>query len=86
MMQAVKAEIGTDGQVRLLEPLILETPHLAVLTILEPLDEETAPPRGSSAALLKFLEKNRLPAESRLTAEEIDAQIREEREAWVGRS
>lgn len=37
---------------------------------------------GSSSALLNFLHINRIAAASRLSAHEIDNQIREEREAW----
>jgi PHD/YefM family antitoxin component YafN of YafNO toxin-antitoxin module len=37
---------------------------------------------GNSAVLLDFLRKNRITAASRLSPEEIDCQIREEREAW----
>ena len=37
---------------------------------------------GNSATLLDFLHKSRLPVTVRLSAEEIDRQIIEEREAW----
>lgn len=37
---------------------------------------------GNSSALLNFLHNNRIAAASRLSPEEIDSQIREEREAW----
>lgn len=37
---------------------------------------------GNSGTLLEFLRNNRLSAETRLMPEEIDRQIREEREAW----
>ncbi|HBA73376.1 MAG TPA: hypothetical protein DER40_15735 [Geobacter sp.] len=37
---------------------------------------------GNSSALLDFLKKNRISAASQLSSEEIDCQIREEREAW----
>ncbi|MDD2364777.1 MAG: hypothetical protein PHN84_01295 [Desulfuromonadaceae bacterium] len=37
---------------------------------------------GNSSLLLDFLKKNRITAASRLSPEEIDNQIREEREAW----
>lgn len=37
---------------------------------------------GNSAAVLEFLRKNRLSAAARLSREEIDHQILEEREAW----
>jgi len=37
---------------------------------------------ANSGALLEFLRNNRLPATIRLSAEEIDNQILDEREAW----
>jgi PHD/YefM family antitoxin component YafN of YafNO toxin-antitoxin module len=37
---------------------------------------------GNSYVLLAFLKENRMAAASRLSPEEIDRQIREEREAW----
>lgn len=85
MLQAVEAEVDENGQVRLQEPLILMGRHRAVLTILEPvqsLDENAMSTPGGGGALLKFLEENRMPPESRLSADEIDAQIQAEREAW----
>lgn len=36
----------------------------------------------NTAALLQFLRENRLPAQARLSAEEIDRQIDTERNAW----
>jgi prevent-host-death family protein len=40
------------------------------------------PPVGSAAAILKWLDENPLPESLRRTAEEIDANIATEREAW----
>jgi PHD/YefM family antitoxin component YafN of YafNO toxin-antitoxin module len=37
---------------------------------------------GNNSALLNFLNNNRIASASRLSPEEIDSQIREEREAW----
>jgi PHD/YefM family antitoxin component YafN of YafNO toxin-antitoxin module len=37
---------------------------------------------GNSSALLDFLKSNRIAVASRLSADEIDRQICEEREAW----
>ncbi len=42
----------------------------------------TSPTAGNSSALLNFLNNNRIAAAARLSPEEIDCQIREEREAW----
>ncbi|MBF0438204.1 MAG: hypothetical protein HQL93_03690 [Magnetococcales bacterium] len=38
MIRSYEAEISEDGQVRLLNPLVLRGRHRAVLTILETLD------------------------------------------------
>jgi hypothetical protein len=37
---------------------------------------------GNSSVLLDFLKNNRMAVASRLSSEEVDCQIREEREAW----
>jgi len=37
---------------------------------------------GDSSALLSFLQNNRIVTAARLTPEDIDRQIRDEREAW----
>jgi len=55
MLQAIEAEISPDGQVTLLEPVHLAQRSRAVVTILAPIDE-TAPKRGSVAALLRVLD------------------------------
>jgi hypothetical protein len=55
MLQAIEAEISPDGQVTLLEPVHLAQRSRAVVTILAPIDE-TAPKRGSAAALLSVLD------------------------------
>lgn len=46
------------------------------------LDKGIPGEEGNSGALLEFLRKNRLSATTRLSPEEIDHQILEEREAW----
>ena len=51
---------------------------------LVPAQEPPSPPArvGSAAAILERLKRNPLPPSSRRTAEEIDAGIEEERNAW----
>jgi PHD/YefM family antitoxin component YafN of YafNO toxin-antitoxin module len=46
------------------------------------LDKGISGEEGNSGALLEFLCNNRLPATARLSPEEIDHQILEEREGW----
>jgi hypothetical protein len=79
MLQTVEAILEPSGEVRLLEPIRVSAPCRALLTVLE---TPAAPERGSAAALLKCLRENPLPPECRRTAEEIDAQIEQERNAW----
>ncbi|MEO5332936.1 MAG: hypothetical protein H7839_13005 [Magnetococcus sp. YQC-5] len=38
MIRSYEAEVSEDGQVRLLDPLVLRGRHRAVLTLLEPLE------------------------------------------------
>jgi len=83
MLRAFEVIVESDGTIRPLEGLHVNAPTRGILTLLEVVPPaEAKPERGSGAALLQFLQANRLPAECRRSAEEIDAQIREEREAW----
>ncbi|MEO5327396.1 MAG: hypothetical protein H7829_04045 [Magnetococcus sp. THC-1_WYH] len=87
MIRSYEAEVSEDGRVWLHEPLTLQSRHRAVLTILEPLGTERRDVGeslmlGDSESLLRFLRENRLPAEMCLSADEINAQIAAEREAW----
>lgn len=45
-------------------------------------ESDTAAKAGSARSILEWLERNPLPAYARRSAEEIDAAIREERDAW----
>jgi len=83
MLQTFEVIVELDGVIHPLEELHIEAPTRAILTLQETsTPAEAKPARGSGAALLQFLQAHRLPAESRRSAEEIDTQIREEREAW----
>jgi len=79
MLQTIEAILDSSGQVHLLEPIQVTAPSRVLLTLLE---TTIAPERGSSAVLLKRLKENPLPLACRRTAEEIDAQIEQERNAW----
>ncbi|MBF0153796.1 MAG: hypothetical protein HQL64_08660 [Magnetococcales bacterium] len=86
MIRAIEAEISTDGRVTLNQPLVLDERRCAVLTIMEPVaiakggDDELQ--RGNVLDVLKFLNENRLPPESRPSAEEVDAHVQEIQVAW----
>jgi CO dehydrogenase/acetyl-CoA synthase beta subunit len=84
MSHAIPAILEPSGQVRLLEPVQVTVPTRVIVTIPEPVvpatEDETQ--LGNTQSLLKFLRENRLPVEARLSAEEIDAQIEAERNAW----
>lgn len=79
MLRTVEAEIKSDGTVTLLEPVEVKNTARALVTVLENGDSAT---RGNVKQVLEFLRNNRLPAESRRSAEEIDAQIEENRNSW----
>jgi len=79
MLQTVEAILEPSGEVRLLEPVHVSAPARALLTLLEtPAPTE----RGNAAALLQRLRDNPLPPQFHRSGEEIDAQIRQERDAW----
>lgn len=83
MLQTIEAIIEPSGAIRLLEEVHISSPKRALVTVLEtPANEGAASKRGNAAAILKFLDENRLPESARMTAEEIDAQIEAERNAW----
>ena len=81
MLTTIEAEIDVNGTVHLLEPIHVTKLTRALVTVLE---DATAPitAKGNVADMLSFLRANRLPAEARRNAEEIDAQIEEERNSW----
>lgn len=79
MLQTVEAILEPSGEVRLLEPVHVSAPARALLTLLE---TSATTGRGNAAALLQRLRDNPLPPECRRSAEEIDAQIEQERNAW----
>lgn len=80
MLQAIEAEISADGHVVLQEPLHLNGTYRAVVTVLEPINAQQKP--RDSQDLVNFLRENKLPLSARRSAEEIDAQIKKERDAW----
>lgn len=83
MLQTIEAIIEPSGAIRLLEEVHVTSPKRALVTLLEtPENESATPEHGNAAAILKFLKDNPLPPECRRSAEEIDAGIEAERNAW----
>ena len=81
MLTTVEAEIDVGGNVRLLEPVEVTQTTRAIVTLLENGNGEKNE-KGNAQKMLEFLQKNRLPRESRPSVEEIEAQIAEARESW----
>lgn len=81
MLTTVEAEIDVGGNVRLLEPIEITKTTRAIVTLLENLSGEQSE-KGNASKMLEFLRENRLPRESLLSAEEIEAQIEENRNSW----
>jgi len=79
MLRTVEAEIGIDGTVTLLEPLEVRHTSRALVNVLENRDGSKT---GNAAKILEFLRNNRLPENSRRSAEEIEATIEENRNSW----
>lgn len=81
MLQTVEAEIDVNGTVHWQESFTITKPTRALVTLLEDSPNAQAG-KGNVEEILAFLKANRLPEEFRRSAEEIDAQIEEERNSW----
>ena len=82
MLKTVEAEIDIGGNVRLLEPIEVLKTTRALVTVLNETENRDKAEQENSKAILEFLRNNRLPESSRRTAEEIEAQIEENRNSW----
>ncbi len=80
MLQTVEAEIDTNGNVKLLEPVRVTKRTRAIVTLLE--ESSGKARKGNSKRALEFLRNNRLPESARPTVEEIERQISEARNSW----
>lgn len=81
MLPTVEAEIDLNGVVHLREPIRVTKPTRALVTLLE----EVPAPIASKSNVVELLQVLRSPEfanRKSYTAEEIDAQIQENREAW----
>jgi hypothetical protein len=81
MSHTVQAEINVDGSIRLLEPIYVDKPTRALVTLIDG-EYSSVDRRGNVTSVLKFLRENRLPDAARPTQEEIENQIAEARESW----
>ncbi|MGH9843703.1 MAG: hypothetical protein ACREEM_33625 [Blastocatellia bacterium] len=81
MLQTVQAEVDVNGNVRVLEPLHVTKPTRALLTLLEDASA-LAESQGNVAELLKLLRSHDFANRRSYTAEEIEAQIEENRNSW----
>ncbi len=81
MLQTIEAEISPDGQVTLLEPVHLAHRARAVVTILMPI-EESAPARGTGAALMEILGSKEFATAQPGDPETMERVIAANRDAW----
>ena len=82
MYQTYEAIVEPTGTVHMLESLQLNHSCRAFVTLLEPAHLANEQAEGNVKDILNFLTETRLSTAAKLTAQEIDAQILAEREAW----
>ena len=81
MLQTVQAEVEVNGTVRLLEPLPVAKATRALVTLLEqPIPSESE--SGNATAWLEWLHSPAFVQRRSYSAAEIEAQIKENRDAW----
>lgn len=81
MLTTVEAEIDTNGNVRLLEPVEIKKTTRAIVTLLE----ETSGAKnenGNAEKVLAFLNNPKFKNRKSYSSEEIKAQIQEARDSW----
>ncbi len=79
MLTTVEAEIDVNGNVRLLEPLSLSKKSRAIVTILE---EKNGESKGTGNKILELLRSPEFANRKSYSDEEIEAQIKENRDSW----
>jgi hypothetical protein len=79
MLTTVEAEIDVNGNVRLLEPLSLSKPSRAIVTVLE---ETNGNGKRKENNILEFLRSEEFINRKSYSAEEIEAQIKENEDSW----
>ncbi|MEO6724679.1 MAG: hypothetical protein ABIU20_05170 [Blastocatellia bacterium] len=80
MLQTIEAEIDVNGTVHLREPIQISRPTRALVTVLE--DTTPVTGTGNVAELLKLLRSPEFVNRKSYSAEEIEAQIQENRDSW----
>ena len=83
MLQAIEAEISRDGQVTLLEPIILSGTARAIVTILAPIGH-LGPAKGNGRALLQSLDSLALAGAPNDDPARMEDEIATNRNAWHG--
>ena len=81
MLQAIEAEISPNGQVTLLEPVHLEHPTRAVVTILAS-ENKVAGSRGRGSMLLELLDSPDFASAPPGDPDRIEREIAANRDAW----
>jgi len=79
MLTTVEAEIDVNGNVRLLEPLSLDKKSRAIVTILE---EKNGESKSNGNKVLELLRSPEFANRKSYSDEEIEAQIKENRDSW----
>lgn len=81
MLRTIEAEITTDGTVTLLEPIELEMPARALVTVMEN-GSGTNANKGNVSAVLRLMRTPGFKNRRSYPADEIEMRIEEERNAW----
>ena len=79
-MITIQAEINTNGVVTLLEPVKIGRRARAKVIVYDDVTDDEE--RGNAAKMLSLMNANRLPADARISKEEMEAQIDEARSSW----
>ena len=79
MLRTVEAEIRPDGTITLLEPVEVRETARALVTVMENGDRAK---RGNVADVLELLRSPEFRNRPSHSAEEIEAQIEENRDSW----
>ena len=79
-MITIQAEINTNGVVTLLEPVKIGRRSRAKVIVYDDATDDEE--RGNAVKMLALMNANRLPADARISKEEMEAQIDEARSSW----
>jgi DTW domain-containing protein YfiP len=82
MLKTVEAEIDVNGKVILLEPVRVTKKTRAIVTLLEETNGQEQERRRNSEEILELLKSPEFANRKSYSAEEIEAQIEEERNSW----